>query len=329
MRVLLNTYPTAFALPGGGERQLLDIYSELPEHGVQPMLFDLWQPRIDEVDIVHFFSVVDGSFHFCKFVKDTDIPLVISPNLWIDETNVSSLPIKEISNQLQLADSIILNSSIEADNYQKTFGIESKKIHVVRAGVPETFLEKVDPLLALNTLGITQKFVLCVGSLHPHKNQLTLIKALKKFPDIKLVLFGHIRDKEYANLCLQEGGDQVMFSGSIPHSAQLLRSAMSASSAFVLPSFVESPSVASLEAAAQGAQMILTRIGSEEEYFGDLAHYVDPGNAGEISAALEKVLANPVSDNRLVDLISSKYTSKSTCRELASVYTKVLWVFNE
>ena len=211
MRVMLNTYPMAFALPGGGERQLLDIYSELPEHGVQPLLFDLWQPRIDEVDIVHFFSVVGGSFQFCQFIKNCGVPLVISPNLWIDEINKAELPVKEISNQLQLADSIIVNSATEADNYKKIFGISYDTIHIVRAGIPDAFFEKADPLLAFNTLGIAHKFALCVGSLHPHKNQLTLIKAMKRFPDVKLVIFGHIRDKDYADLCIQEGGDQVIF----------------------------------------------------------------------------------------------------------------------
>ena len=140
MRVMLNTYPTAFVLPGGGERQLLGIYSELPEHGVQPLLFELWQPRMDEVDIVHFFSVVDGSFHFCQFVKNSGIPLVISPNMWVDETNADELPISEISAQLQLADSIVVNSSVEAENYKNIFDIDSEKIHIVRAGIPNEFL---------------------------------------------------------------------------------------------------------------------------------------------------------------------------------------------
>ncbi len=329
MRVMLNTYPMAFAMPGGGERQLLGIYSELPEHGIQPLLFDLWQPRVDEVDIVHFFSVVGGSMHFCRFVKQYGLPLVISPNLWIDDTSIDELPFHEIADQLQLADKIVVNSYTEASNYKEMFKIEDDKIQVVKAGIPKAFLEKADPQLAVDTLGLSQEFVLCVGSLHPRKNQLALIKAMRRFPDVKLVLFGHIRDKSYANLCVEEGGDQVLFAGLVPHSAQLLRSAMVASAAFILPSFVESPSMASLEAGAQGAQMILTRIGSEEEYFGDLAHYVDPNNVNDIARALEKVLSTKADSDKLVQLIKDKYTLEATCQGLANVYKDVLQAFNE
>ena len=56
MKVLFATYPMAFHTPGGGEIQLLAYHKHLPAHRVEVTLFDPWNPRFLEHDVVHFFS---------------------------------------------------------------------------------------------------------------------------------------------------------------------------------------------------------------------------------------------------------------------------------
>lgn len=85
MKVLFATYPMAFHTPGGGEVQLLAYKKHLPAFGIDVSLFDPWNPRFFEHDIVHFFSCVSGSSHLCAFVKQLDLPLMVSSSLWIAE----------------------------------------------------------------------------------------------------------------------------------------------------------------------------------------------------------------------------------------------------
>src|SRR5437867_3693485 len=92
VRVLFDTYPWAFVTPGGGERQLAKYAEHLPSHGVNVILHDHWNPVLDTVDVVHFFSCIGGSLHFCRYVRERGIPLVITSSLWIDESNKQLYP---------------------------------------------------------------------------------------------------------------------------------------------------------------------------------------------------------------------------------------------
>ena len=113
MRVLFDTYPWAFVAPGGGERQLLEYAKNLPGHGVEVVLHDHWNPTLDAVDAVHFFSCIGGSWHFCNYVRERSLPLVISTSLWIEEETKHLYPSEEIRSQLLLADVIVTNSNAE------------------------------------------------------------------------------------------------------------------------------------------------------------------------------------------------------------------------
>jgi glycosyltransferase involved in cell wall biosynthesis len=80
-------------------------------------------------------------------------------------------------------------------------------------GVEQSFYEPVEPELFRGEFGIQDRFVLNVGNIEPRKNQLALIRAMKSFPERKLVLIGHQRDPEYAKACFAEGVDQVIYAG--------------------------------------------------------------------------------------------------------------------
>ena len=64
-------------------------------------------PGLETVDAVHFFSCIAGSLHFCKFVRERGLPLVITSSLWVDEETKQLYPIEEIRSQLALADVVV------------------------------------------------------------------------------------------------------------------------------------------------------------------------------------------------------------------------------
>lgn len=288
MKVLFATYPMAFHTPGGGEVQLLAYKKYLPAHGVDVALFDPWNPRFLEYDVVHFFSCVGGSVHFCNFVKQLGIPLVISSSLWITEETKHLYPIDEIRAQLNLADKVVANSNVECDALSQVLHLPREKFVTVYNGVDDMFFDRVTPDLFLQRFGINQPFILNVGNIEPRKNQLRLAQAMEAFPDYKLVLIGHARDKEYFHSVMDAGGEQVIYCGAIQYEDALLRSAYSACDLFVLPSTLETPGLAALEAAAVGVASVITSEGSTREYFGEMVQYIDPLSINSIREGIQR-----------------------------------------
>ncbi|SDF37435.1 glycosyltransferase [Limimaricola pyoseonensis] len=133
-------------------------------------------------------------------------------------------------------------------------------------------------------------YVLCIARIEERKNQLRLARAMRDLP-ARLVLMGHAGSSAYAAQLRAEGGPDLVMTGRVPHGGEMMRSALAGARAFALPSWAEGASLAALEAAAAGTDLVLSDRSSEREYFGDLARYCDPGDEGSIRAALAETLA--------------------------------------
>jgi glycosyltransferase involved in cell wall biosynthesis len=140
---------------------------------------------------------------------------------------------------------------------------------------------------------------------------------------LPLILVGHRRDQAYADQVFAEGGARVRYLGPLDHDDPRLASAMAACAAFVLPSTIETPGLAALEAAACGAPVVITSEGSTREYFADYAHYVDPADPADIRRGLDCALAqgrNPA----LRPHVTGRFTWPAVTADLARVYRLVL-----
>jgi glycosyltransferase involved in cell wall biosynthesis len=326
MKVLFATYPMAFHTPGGGEIQLLAYEKHLPQHGVEVTLFDQWKPRFLEHDLVHFFSCVGGSVHLCHFVKQLGLPLVVSSSLWVTEETKHLYPSDEIRHQFLLADRVIANSEIECETLARTLDLPREKFVSVLNGVDDLFFDPVPPHRFRDTFNLTGPFVLNVGNIEPRKNQLALIRAMKQMPELQLVLIGHERDPAYAQACREEGGEQVKFLGPIAHTAPLLRSAYAACEVFCLPSTLETPGLAALEAYAVGAHIAITEVGSTREYFGHASNvqFLDPASVPTIVEAIRSARADKgrATSSSLNDARSLSW--RNITSNLADAYTTLL-----
>ncbi len=183
--------------------------------------------------------------------------------------------------------------------------VEDGRASLVRNPVDATLWQQGDPELFrtawLEGLKGPQDYVLCIGRIEARKNQLLLARALRDM-DLRLVLVGHEGDPAYAARIRAEGGDRVLMTGRMEAAGEMLRSALAGAKAFILPSWCEGASLAALEAAAAGATLVLSDRSSEREYFGDLAHYCDPGDPDSIRAAIETALALPDPEARAARL---------------------------
>jgi glycosyltransferase involved in cell wall biosynthesis len=325
VRALFSTYPMAFHTPGGGEVQLLAYRDHLPAVGVDVSLFDLWNPRLAEHDVVHFFSCVGGSVHFCDFVKRLGKPLVITSSLWITEATQHLYPMDEIRAQLSLADRVITNSEMESDTLSRVLRLERSRFDSVYNGVDAVFRHQPDPALFRQRFEIPGKFVLNVGNIEPRKNQLRLAEAMDALPDHELVLIGHVRDPAYFQQVMAAApAGRVRYLGALDHHDELLRSAYRACDLFCLPSTLETPGLAALEAASQGCSLVITEEGSTREYFADAAAYISPMDTDSIRSGLlratgtDKALCQPDSA-----LVWQRFAWQEVVTKLKQIYQGV------
>ena len=315
MNVTFVTYPMAFHIPGGGEIQLLALYNALNAEGLKVNLFNQWKPELEKTDIVHFFSGISGSYHFCKFIKDLNKKLFISSSLWINEENLNILPIDEIRNQFSLADKIITNSLMESKNLAKNLQIDIKKFSHIYNGFPLKFIDNtIDDDLFRNKYNINCEFILNVANIEERKNQILLASACKEL-NKTLILIGKIRCIKYLNE-IKRINSKVIVLDYIPHSDMLI-SAYKAAKIFCMPSKLETPGLAALEAAATGCPIVITKEGSTIEYFGKNALYINHNSTQSIIDSLDEMDKNPITVPRT---LIKKFLWKNCVKKLIKEY---------
>jgi glycosyltransferase involved in cell wall biosynthesis len=321
MKIMYCTYPMAFHTPGGGEVQLMAYYKYMCDKATKIRLFDPWNPRLADQDLVHYFSCVGGSVHFCRFIKSLEIPLIISSSLWITPETQELYPAEEIRIQLEMSDTIVTNSDMESEAISETLGIPLERFYTVYNGVDPLFLERPSAHIFREKYGMRDPYILCVGNIEPRKNQLTLAKAMHQFPEYKLVLMGHVRNSSYLDKVIESGLEgQVIYINALPNDSIELRSAYQGCQAFCLPSTLETPGLAALEAAAQGCAIALTSVGSTREYFGNAVAYLQPDEPESIVEALARALQQNSDQKNNLAKIGESFTWPQVVKRLQSLY---------
>lgn len=326
MSILYGTFPWAFETPGGGEIQLLKYEEYAKQAGLDIQRFDPWTKQIkvhntEKPDGFHYFSCMGGSIPICNYVKSQGIPLIVSSSLWLTEQDLHLYPIAEITHQLNLADKIVTNGDIESDQISNLLNIDRSRFVTIRNACDPDFLNQVPKEIFKQRFAIDKPFVLCIGNIEPRKNQLNLIKSVQQ-TELDLILIGHIRDEVYAQKCWDEAGAETRYIGSIQHEDPILKSALSAASIFCLPSTLETPGLAALEAGAVGTPLIVTRHGSTKEYFHELADYCEPNDV----AGLRDLIINRFQNNEtqrceaLRTHIKNNLTWPNVIKDLKSLY---------
>ncbi|MEQ1884128.1 MAG: glycosyltransferase family 1 protein [Bryobacteraceae bacterium] len=163
------------------------------------------------------------------------------------------------------------------------YGIAEKHVRVIHHGV--------DPDLFHLPRQNTERFVLCVSTLHPHKNLERLVRVYgRKKREFRLVLAGmrgfHAEVIDQLVLDLNLTG-QVTLTGWI--SREDLFGYYSRAMACMQPSTFEGFGMPVLEAMAAGVPLACSNIAPHCEVVGDTAILFDPLSDDALDAALEKV----------------------------------------
>ncbi|HWQ03322.1 MAG TPA: glycosyltransferase [Candidatus Nitrosotenuis sp.] len=233
------------------------------------------------------------------------------------------------------AQGVLANSQLELDAVLKNYGppaISSEKLlGVLRVGVGEEFFSaSPEPFASrwgaqLDGALLRRELVVCAGFLSSLKNQLALLRALQG-TGLQVVLAGaevpthraYARDLRHE---AQSGHPPALLTG--PLSCGELASLFSAARVVAQPSWFETCGMAALEAAAVGANVVITECGFAREYFGDAAWYCRPEAPESIRrAVLDAWAAAPRTD--LAGRIRAEFTWEAAALTARKFYEQVL-----
>lgn len=173
-----------------------------------------------------------------------------------------------------------------------------------------------------NKFDIYKDCILCAARIEGRKSTLNLVRAVKG-TNYKLVLVGKEsqNQKKYVAQVHQEAGDNVFFLGAIPH--EDLKELYKVAKVHVLASWMETPGLSSLEAAAMQCNVVVTKKGDTYDYFEDYAFYCEPDDVKSISKAIDMAYKTPFNP-KLKQKILEKYIWEETAKETLKAYNSIL-----
>jgi glycosyltransferase involved in cell wall biosynthesis len=323
MRALLVVRPDARAKPGGDLVHAERTATALRALGADADVVATLAPDPRGYDVAHVFGVFEPATARAQIdaVKAHGAPLALSP-IWLDlraffatsphvERALEARTVAEVERRLAklhrvephlpwrgsiarnadirlaaqralvlAADVLLPASEVEAYLYGERLRVARVPFVVAPLGVDDDAFAVERPRARAG--------VLCAGRIEPKKNQAALLYALRD-ADVDVTLAGGAHDARYLALCRRWATPRTRFVEHAPHDDVVRMMASAAVHAH--PSWLESPGLSSLEAAATGARIVAGDRGCEREYFGSDVDYADPADPATIRAAVLRALA--------------------------------------
>lgn len=352
MRILLGLRSDAFAVFGGDVQYALEIKKALEAAGHKVVTTDEVKPDVGGVDVVNLINVVNvaETWEKINYFKERGVPVVLTPEYYnLDrfflhthwKANVARLVLGEhsalklfrlkkhrsrawriLTKLINAADHVVAKSERERRQLILDFKLPKRKISVVANGVDPAFGRRAKPHRFTQRYGV-KDFLLTVGRVEPIKNQLSLLKATRGL-DVPFVFVGsgYTASDSYLLECKREArGRRVLFIDRLSHGS--LPDAFAAARAHIAPSYNETTSLVSLEAAMAGCPIVITKESPHKEYFGDSVVTCDPYDIKSIRLAVLKVLEHSKRVERLRGRLTRSFSWPTITRQLAAVYRRI------
>jgi glycosyltransferase involved in cell wall biosynthesis len=337
MKVLFGSFSAITVLGGGVEVQMRSLARELARLGHEVEFFDSWKRyNLKEYTFFHLFGSHVGTYHLGRSIHGLGMRLMVTPVFYSRHNPARVATAVGIAAKVrqrggfwtehmfckelcEMAELVLPDTKDEMEMLARGFGVAREKMHELPNGVEERFA-KASPDLFVKEYGL-RDFVLHVGHIGPaRKNVFPMLKAVKEL-GVQTVLIGPVSETGYARQCMKlvaETPTIKVIPGLAPDSP-LLESAYAACDTFVLPSLYETPGLSALEAGLAGAKVCITRYGGTQEYFRDLATYLEPASEDSIRNAVKEALARK-KDPRLREHIRENYLWSRAGEILAAIY---------
>ncbi len=233
---------------------------------------------------------------------------------------------------LQHATMIIANSNSTKQDAIELAGIPASRLQTVYPCIDERFssvVYKGDIQAFRHAHGLTQGYLLYLGTLEPRKNIATLIEAYAQLRAIygreeKLVLAGGkgwLYDSIFEKIQKLGLESEVIFPGFVSDSDQLLW--YHSASAFVYPSLYEGFGIPVAEALACGIPVVTSNVSSLPEAGATIALTIDPRDKEAMARALYKALTDESVRERcrkLAASVAQQFSARTMVEQTIAVY---------
>lgn len=253
-----------------------------------------------------------------RYIKDKESRDIATKNLWrIGYTAMQQYVISNV-------DYYLPNSEMEMNELCKAFRIEKKNYSVIPNAIDSDIAKKQLESPVPEEFEKFKDAVICVGRIEPRKNQLALVKALDK-SGMKLVLVGAVSENQkgyYEEVkTIIDQNPKFYYIPQIEN--EKLYQLYKICKVSVLPSWLDTPGLVSLEAASMGCNLAISSKGSTTEYFGNYAEYCLPDDIEGIRKSIEKAFEKP-RIKELQERIYNNYTWKVAAQKTFAAYQKIL-----
>ncbi len=257
-----------------------------------------WQASRLYLDVCHFTNNVAPLWTPCPSVVTIhDMTLWLYPQHHYAKRLLAMRPIIPLA--ARRAAAIIAVSQSAKQDIVRLLRVPADKVHVVYEAASSCFrpLPAGPAQTALRQkYGLSERFVLTVGTVEPRKNLVRLLEAFAQLckrdgQTHTLVFVGGRGWKDgpvFAAVERLDLGHQVQFLGHIP-TADLV-GLYNLAEALAFPSLYEGFGLPAIEAMACGTPVVTSRRGSLVEVAGNAAQFVDPLDVESIAEGLHRVL---------------------------------------
>ena len=253
-----------------------------------------------------------------RYIKDPESRNIATRNIW--KIGYSAMQKYVLDN----VDMFLPNSEMEMNKLCEHFGRKKERYIVVPNAIDDEVARKQDSAQIDPKFEKYRDAIICVGRIEPRKNQLTLMKALEN-TDYKVVLVGGVSNNQRKYFAAVkkyiDANDKFYYIPQINNSE--LYQLYKVCKVSTLPSWLDTPGLVSLEAAAMGCNLAISPRGSTREYFLNYAEYCQPDDIQGIRNAVDKAYAKEKNDD-LKKMIFEKYTWKEAARKTYEAYCQLV-----
>lgn len=334
MKVLFHGYNICCQTDSGGvQNRIKSICSQLNQReGFEAQLFNPYEIKIKDYDILHLFKLNYENYDLIKFAKCLGKKVVLSSIVSLEESKAirffGALPfghlLKIRYNSAHLVDRIITETPQEASFIEKNYRIPVERLTVIPNGIAIRHYEGRE---IFEKIGNVDKYAIVVGRFDDNKNQLNVIKALKG-TGVHVVFMGGPAawSSNYYNECIQYAGDDSHFHflGWIDYGSELFMSALSHADTLIFPSFQETFGLVAIEAGALGCKLAMSETLPILDFnsFKQCARF-DPSSIESIKQCVLSVIGNSEHSN-IVELITNEFSWDKVINQHIDVYQNLL-----
>ena len=216
------------------------------------------------------------------------------------------------------ADVLMVDSDFTGREAVRWLNVDSRTIRKVYLATESM---QADPEIFQRFAGITDKYILFVGTVEPRKNISGLLEAWQsvhqEYPDLNLVIAGRWGwgpDTLRKQLRNTRG---VIWTGQLSNS--ILKSCITGAELLVYPSYYEGFGLPPLEAASAGVPSVLTPADALVEIYSDISNIALNHKPDSIAGAILESLDTSYDKNNLIEFASG-FSVKHMADEVLEVY---------